>query len=58
MPSKPSNQENGPKTHQRNLSKSNGKEMYVQHPTYPQSPLAANATAKNITDFSRTALHG
>jgi hypothetical protein len=29
MPSTPSNDANGPKTHQRNLSKANGKEMYV-----------------------------
>jgi hypothetical protein len=36
MPSKPSNQENGPKTHQRNLSKANGKEMYVQSLVHSQ----------------------
>ena len=31
MPSTPSNDANGPKTHQRNLSKANGKEMYVSY---------------------------
>jgi hypothetical protein len=37
MPSTPSNDANGPKTHQRNLSKANGKEMYVS--TLTQSTL-------------------
>lgn len=33
MASTPSNDANGPKTHQRNLSKANGKEMYAQPST-------------------------
>jgi hypothetical protein len=29
MPSTPSNDANGPQTHKRNISKANGKEMFV-----------------------------
>ena len=42
MPSTPSNDANGPKTHQRNLSKANGKEMYVTPTQF--APLHAMLT--------------
>ena len=38
MPSTPSNDANGPQTHKRNISKANGKEMFVK----PRTPHHRN----------------